>query len=188
MRVIRVAQIGNELMTLDECKEFIDFYDTDTATDALIEDMVKSARVELENKFNISLSEQSVKVVFDSYDIYDDLFALPFSPIDKDTVVIKRIEQDGTEKTMEINSDYYLMGNEELELKLNNYVNDTYKYVAEYTCGFGANGLESIPIAFKQYAGLQVSHWFDNRDAYSDATMSHRALMKVSEYDKSPML
>ncbi len=188
MRKIRISTSGNELITLDEAKAFISFDDTDTEIDGLINDMIQSARMELENHFNISLTEQSVRVVIDDYDINYSKVTLPFSPISKNTITVKRYDRFGDETELTLNSHYNAVGLNDVDLILNDHIDGmNYVYIIEYDCGYGMSETEPLPTPFKEYVKLQVSHWFDNRDAYGDSSvaLSNRAISKVLAYNKS---
>lgn len=69
--------LGSEPVTLAEAKEYCKIDNDYTGEDLLIEDLIKSSRIALENFANISIVEKRLKVFSDT----DKTLWLPYSPI-----------------------------------------------------------------------------------------------------------
>ena len=96
-----------DIMTLAVAKNYIkQAYGTDATEDTLLASMIKSARVWVEGYINQSVIKKQC-VVYTRDELAE--FRLPFGPIQTISEVV-RINYQGTESALVLNTDYYVDG------------------------------------------------------------------------------
>ena len=153
--------ITTEPVTTVKVKQFLKISETDTSEDALIEDMIKAARVFFENKTGLALAEKTIIEYFEKDD--GGQYTLSVAPvISVDEVILLDLEEDETEWTL--NTDYYLSGLYERILLSNNVASNTTLKVT-YKAGYGSD-TETLPFDIHQAILKQTLRWYDHRDDY----------------------
>jgi len=149
-------------------------YGTDTTEDALIASMVKAARQLIEEHCDRSLGEKTIDIFFHSDEIQAKRVRLPGGP-HGDFTHVKSIDQEGTETTLTLNTDYYKRGLQFKELEfLSASVNPWSEgdslsddYVIRLVAGYGiSETTETLPEGYKQAILKQVAEWYVNREDY----------------------
>ena len=106
--MIRISQdITTEPVTTEDVKQFIKFSDSDVSETSLIEDMIKGARVYIEQRTGLALAEKTIIEHFSSE--YTGEYVLSVAPvISISSVVSLDLEEDAT--ALVLNENYFLKG------------------------------------------------------------------------------
>jgi len=156
-------------------RNYLEFTATDTTEDTLIESMIKSARIKIENMCNVALGEKTLTVLFKADEVVNDSVVLPYIPFVSITTV-KLVDISGNKTTLTLNSDYYKQGLNEITVFISSNgagilpgASITGQDVEViYTCGYGENS-ETLPKIFEDLIKLQVKIWYLRGD--SDVSM-----------------
>ena len=164
--MIRITQdITTEPVTIADVKQFIKFSATDVAETSLIEDMIKGARVYLEQRTGLALAQKTFIEYFNKE--YLNSYTLSIAPIiSVDAVAVLDIEEAETAKTL--NDGYYLRGLYERELLIE--IAEISQLKVTYKAGYGETETEDLPMDIKQAILRQVLQWYDNRDEFINGT------------------
>ena len=171
MELRTITDLSSEPVTLAVVKNRIKAkYGTDATEDAEINSMIKAARQMIELYCDLSLGSKVIEIFYHADEVSAKRVRLPAGPHSVMTSV-KRINQEGTETALTLNTDYYKRGTLFWELEfLTSTVNpwsegavtaDDYKI--RLTAGYGITGdnaTETIPEAIKQAIELQVLLWY----------------------------
>lgn len=165
--------LGTEPVTLAEAKEYCRIDNDYTGEDLLLEDLIKSSRIALENFANISIIEKRIKVFSDT----DKTLWLPFSPV-IDVESITNNSGDPIEFDASI----------KYKLKLG----QAGPYYITYTAGF-----ITIPQDIKLAVLKQVLTDYDNRENFtvnnnstvrSSSSLSNSAKNLIHPYSRNLFL
>lgn len=161
-------------------------YGTDTTEDAEIESQIKAARQLIERHCGLSLGTKTIEIFYHADEVLAKRVRLPYGPHDEMTSV-KRLDQEGDETAMTLNTDYYKRGTQFWELEfLTSTVNpwsegsvtdDDYKI--RLTVGYGGENTETLPEVFEQAIKAQVLRWY--RHEY-DGQLSQEVKRMLSAY------
>lgn len=141
----------------------------DTADDSLFTILIKSARRMLEKYTSCSFGEKTIHATWiETPD--DNLLELPYGPIisvDK----VYRIDEEGTEEELTLNSDYYVSGDQDAIIRITKYwssgdVHENQVRV-EYTAGYGDTATEPLPEELKLAILKQVATDYELRENVS---------------------
>jgi uncharacterized phiE125 gp8 family phage protein len=165
------ADVSIEPVSLDDMKQHIKWDDTDGAEDARILSMVKAARTLIEKRLNLSLGPKTLKIFFHRDDLADNIVVLPYGPHGTISEFVK-IDREGNETAMVLNTDYYKRGMEFIEIELfavwSTY--DVRELIDDFRitlpCGYGTTGLEAIPETLKEAIAKQAAEWYKYREDY----------------------
>lgn len=153
-------------------------YGTDAVEDAEILSMIKAARQLIETYCGVSLGSKVIELFYHSDEVIARRIRLPYGPHSVMTSGYPvRVNQEGTETALTLNSDYYVRGKTFWELEfLTATVNpwtdgavtdDDYKI--RITAGYGitgTNATETIPEVYTQAIKAQVQQWYHNQYDY----------------------
>jgi len=170
-----ITDLSSEPVTTAIAKNYVKAsYGTDAVEEALIASMVKAARQLIEEEADRSLGEKTIDIFFHADEIQAKRVRLPAGP-HGDFTHVKSINQEGTETTLTLNTDYYKRGLQFKELEfLSASVNPWSEgdsvsddYVVRLVAGYGiSETTEDLPEGFKQAILKQVAEWYVNREDY----------------------
>jgi uncharacterized phiE125 gp8 family phage protein len=171
MEVKVKTDVVTEPLTEATAKNYLKYSGTNVTEIALIASMVRAAREICEQYTGLTFAKKTLQVYFEKDDFSDNVVILPFNPIDKTSVVVKRVDSEGIETTITKNSDYYLRGNQSVDLQIASFistvgvVNSEVDYLVEYDCGYGISGkTESLPSGLMLAMEKLLSEWYENRE------------------------
>lgn len=160
---IVVTDLAAEVLTLATVQDYLKVSGDAT----VINNLIKSTREVFEEYSSVSFGMKSLKTLFSELDGELELH-LPFGP-DHSSIVVKRVNEDGTETTLTLNSDYRITG-------LKNKVVHLYKsystgvafepsYLIEYKAGYGNTDGNSLglPEAIKTSMLKQIADLYTYR-------------------------
>ena len=140
-----ITDIVTEPVSVAEAKLYCKVQDT--ADDALFPVLITSARRMLEKYTMTSFAEKTLHATWVEVP-RTNYVELPYGPIisiDK----MYRIDHEGTEEELTLNSDYYVMGDQDAIVKITTYWSSGKVYVnsirAEYKAGYGNAATEDLP-------------------------------------------
>ena len=138
----------------------------DMADDALFPVLITSARRMLEKYTMTSFAEKTLHATWVETP-KDNVIELPYGPIisvDK----IYRIDEEGTEEELVLNSDYYVMGDQDAIIKITSYWSSGMVHInsirVEYKAGYGNTATEKLPGDLKLAILKQVSTDYELRE------------------------
>lgn len=151
---VKITDTGAEPCTLAEAKNWCKIELAITEEDALITELIKTARLLCEGFTNVSFVEKTIEAI-----VNNSLggIELPYGPLKTFTSLIN---EDG--ETLVLNTDYKLQGVlfKTIQTPCDSYLKAT--YVAGYT---------TLPTNFKTAVLQQVAYLYENRgDTPADAT------------------
>ena len=154
----------NEPVTVAEAKLFCKV--TGTEEDELFVLLIQSARQQLEKYTQSSFGQKTLHATWvESRD--DDTYELPYGPVIAVSAVY-RIDDEGSEEAMTLNSDYYVYGDQDVKLKISRYwssgVISTTSVRVEYTAGYGGSGVDTLPYPLKLALLKQVATDYELRE------------------------
>lgn len=166
------TDVSAEPLSLGVIKNYLKFDDSNADELALINVMVKAAREACEKYTGLSFAQKTLYCYFTPDDLQDYRIDLPYGPIKSSAdITIIRIDKEGTQSSMTLNSDYWVRGLHNTEIEISTtwttvgVTNSQCDYRAEYICGYGISGsTESLPSALLLAMAKQVSEWFENRE------------------------
>lgn len=137
-----------------------------TEEDELFATLITSARQSLEKYTSCSFASKTIHATWVE-STADDTYELPYGPIisvDK----VYRIDYEGTEEEMTLNSDYYVFGDQDVIVKVSRYWSSgmitTSSVRIEYTAGYGNTATEILPDAIKLAILKQVATDYEYRE------------------------
>ena len=163
---IRVyTDLTTEPVSSTEAKTFC--YVSGTQDDTLFTILIKSARQSLERYTSSSFGSKVIHATWiDPPD--DDELELPYGPhISVDAVY--RIDNEGTETLLTVNSDYWVYGDQDFVLKVNKYWSSTGSAAqqsirVEYTAGYGGSGVDTLPEPLKLAILKEIATQYELRE------------------------
>lgn len=187
----KILSITNELVTIDEAKNFLKQVDSlPDLEDELINSLVKTAREYIEKYTGLSLTEKVYELYLNETDLDEGSIELPYSPI-YEIQSVKMEDYKGTLTTLTQDSDYYVTGRDKKTIKiLTTSVSSTdyiTHYLITYKAGYGiaASGeleaTEEFPDALKTAILQQVLMWYE-RDGSFEPVISTQVKMICNEY------
>lgn len=173
MEIKVITDISTEPVLLAAAKNHMKAtYGTDTTEDALINSMITAARELIEKRANRTLAEKTIELLFRNDEITGRKVRLPYGP-HGDITFVKRVDQEGTETSLTLNSGYYKRGNQFLELEFRSLLANpfqesaglTYDYKIRLAAGYGiTDTTEDLPEGYKIAILKQVAEWYVNRE------------------------
>jgi len=164
-----ITDLSSEPVTLAQAKNKIKAtYGTDATEDAEITEMIKAARQLIEEYADLSLGKKTIDIFFHADEIAAKRVRLPAGP-HGDITHVKRVDQEGTETTLTLNTDYYKRGLEFKELEflsasINPWSDEdslSDDYVIRIAAGYGIDDeTDTLPAVFNQAIKLQVTQWY----------------------------
>ena len=159
-----ITDIVTEPVSVAEAKLYCKVQDM--ADDALFPVLITSARRMLEKYTMTSFAEKTLHATWVETP-KDNVIELPYGPIisvDK----IYRIDEEGTEEELVLNSDYYVMGDQDAIIKITSYWSSGKVHVnsirAEYKAGYGNTATEVLPAELKLAILKQVATDYELRE------------------------
>ena len=159
-----ITDIVTEPVSVAEAKLYCKVQDT--ADDALFPVLITSARRMLEKYTMTSFAQKTLHATWVETP-KDNVIELPYGPIisvDK----IYRIDEEGTEEELVLNSDYYVMGDQDAIIKITSYWSSGMVYVnsirVEYKAGYGNAATETLPQELKLAILKQVATDYELRE------------------------
>lgn len=140
----------------------IDFSDHDT----LLGNLIKASREWCEGYCDATFAPKTLIVRWDELPSDQKLY-LPQGPIDSVTSV-KTVDQEGTETTLTLNTDYYVRGKGDIYIAVqsvwSSIVGEGLEYEVEYVAGYGGTNTEACPYIVKQAIEKLVAENYKNRE------------------------
>lgn len=160
MREVIVKTEGTtEPVTLAQAKVFINYLGDDASVETLIQSLLLSARIKLEQFTGRNFVEKTMILSTDNAGISIEL---PFGPIYSVTSVKVYDTYGVLNQTLTEDEDYYLIGNFDKYVRLESFFNGAYLDV-EYTSGYHSTHTYELPEVMKNAIKRQVKYDFDNR-------------------------
>jgi uncharacterized phiE125 gp8 family phage protein len=164
-----ITELVTEPVTLQEAKDYLRI--SNNYEDALISELITSARERLEGFTNRAFGEKEYKVRFEYVDGWVEL---PYSPI----IDVLSVENDAGDTL-----DYEIKGLEVKEL----FCSADNGVIVNYTCGY-----VNLPKALKEAILKEVSTSYENRENYvigdSVNALSNSAQQLARRYSRNTML
>jgi uncharacterized phiE125 gp8 family phage protein len=159
-----VTDLTTEPVTVTEAKLWCKI--PGTAEDAIITLLITAARKSLEKFTSSSFGEKVIHATW--VKIPDDwIVELPHGPIISVDHVYK-IDEEGTEEALTVNKDFYLYGDQDIQLKLEQFWSTgatvSRSLRVEYTAGYGDTVTEPLPDELKEAILKQVATDYLYRD------------------------
>ena len=169
LQVRIVTDMTAEPVELSEVKNFCKV--TGTQDDALITLLTTSARKALEKYTSSSFGEKTIHAYWQQIP-GDWIVELPYGPIISVDAIYK-IDEQGTEEALTLNTDYYVIGDQDFKIKLEQFWSTGYTVSrslrVEYTAGYGNSATEPLPDELRMAIMKQVSTDYNFRDNIQDA-------------------
>ena len=169
LQVRIVTDMTAEPVELSEVKNFCKV--TGTQDDALITLLIISARKALEKYTSSSFGETTIHAYWQQIP-GDWIVELPYGPIISVDAIYK-IDEQGTEEALTLNTDYYVIGDQDFKIKLEQFWSTGYTVSrslrVEYTAGYGNSATEPLPDELRMAIMKQVSTDYNFRDNIQDA-------------------
>lgn len=188
LQVRTYTDIAVEPVTLDEAKSVCRI--TGTQDDILLSIMITSARQTIERYLNASVAEKTLHATWiEPPD--DDVLELPYGPHIAVSAVY-RIDSEGTETLLTVNSDYWVYGDQDLVLKVNKYWSSSGSAAqqsirVEYTAGYGNDSTETLPEVIRLAILKEVVTQYEMRENITPggaAELSNEAKRLIAPYRK----
>ena len=159
-----ITDIVTEPVSVSEAKLYCKVQDS--ADDTLFPVLITSARRMLEKYTMTSFAQKTLHATWVETP-KDNVIELPYGPIisvDK----IYRIDEEGTEEELVLNSDYYVMGDQDAIIKITSYWSSGMVHInsirVEYKAGYGNTATEKLPGDLKLAILKQVSTDYELRE------------------------
>ena len=169
LQVRIVTDMTAEPVELSEVKNFCKV--TGTQDDALITLLTTSARKALEKYTSSSFGGKTIHAYWQQIP-GDWIVELPYGPIISVDAIYK-IDEQGTEEALTLNTDYYVIGDQDFKIKLEQFWSTGYTVSrslrVEYTAGYGNSATEPLPDELRMAIMKQVSTDYNFRDNIQDA-------------------
>lgn len=167
-----VTDLTTEPVTATEAKLYCKVQDT--ADDALFTILIKSARRMLEKYTSCSFGSKTIHATWvETPD--DSLLELPYGPIISVDHVY-RIDEEGNEEALTLNSDYYVIGDQDVILKITKYWSSGAVHEnsirVEYKAGYGDTSTEALPEDLKLAILKQVATDYELRENIAPGGMT----------------
>jgi uncharacterized phiE125 gp8 family phage protein len=137
-----------------------------TQDDALLAILIKSARQSLEQYTQSSFASKKIHATWIESP-KDDIFEIPYGPIISIDAVY-RIDEEGTEELLTLNSDYFVFGDQDAVIKISKYwssgIVSASSIRVEYTAGYGNAATETLPEPLKLAILKEVATQYELRE------------------------
>jgi len=137
-----------------------------TQDDALFAILIKSARQSLEQYTQSSFASKKIHATWIESP-KDDIFEIPYGPIISIDAVY-RIDEEGTEELLTLNSDYFVFGDQDAVIKISKYwssgIVSASSIRVEYTAGYGNAATETLPEPLKLAIMKEVATQYELRE------------------------
>jgi len=167
-----ITDLSTEPVSLAEAKLFCKV--SDTADDSLFTILIKAARRALEKYTSSSFGEKTIHATWIETPA-DNLLEIPYGPvisIDK----VYRIDEEGTEEELTLNSDYFVSGDQDAILRTTKYWSsgDVHENSirVEYTAGYGDTATEPLPEELKLAILKQIATDYELRENINVANLT----------------
>ena len=159
-----ITDIVTEPVSVAEAKLYCKVQDM--ADDALFPVLITSARRMLEKYTMTSFAEKTLHATWVEVP-RTNYVELPYGPVIS-IDHIYRIDHEGTEEELVLNSDYYVMGDQDAIIKITSYWSSGMVYVnsirVEYKAGYGNAATETLPQELKLAILKQVATDYELRE------------------------
>ena len=159
-----ITDIVTEPVSVAEAKLYCKVQDT--ADDALFPVLITSARRMLEKYTMTSFAEKTLHATWVEVP-RTNYVELPYGPVIS-IDHIYRIDHEGNEEELVLNSDYYVMGDQDAIIKITSYWSSGMVYVnsirVEYKAGYGNAATEDLPEELKLAILKQVATDYELRE------------------------
>ena len=159
-----ITDIVTEPVSVAEAKLYCKVQDS--ADDTLWPILITSARRMLEKYTMTSFAEKTLHATWVEVP-RTNYVELPYGPVIS-IDHIYRIDHEGTEEELVLNSDYYVMGDQDAIIKITSYWSSGKVYVnsirAEYKAGYGNTATEVLPAELKLAILKQVATDYELRE------------------------
>ena len=178
-----ITDIVTEPVSLTEAKTYCRV--TGTQDDDLLESLIKSSRQALEKYTASSFAEKTLHVTWVES---PGEMEIPYGPVISIDAVY-RIDEEGEETELELNSDFYVLGDQDAIIKL---VKHYYSGVAftssvrvEYKAGYGNAATETLPEPLKVAILKQIATDYELRENIGvGTTLSNESKALAAPYRK----
>ena len=158
------TDIATEPVSSVEAKLFCKV--TTTADDTLFTILIKAARIAMEKYTSSSFAEKTIHATYLKMP-EDNLIELPYGPVISVDAAYW-VDDEGTEKAMVLNTDYYVIGAEDPRVKVASFWSSgsvaTSSVRIEYTAGYGDTTNETLPAELKLAILKQVATEYEMRE------------------------
>ena len=175
------TEAESEPIEVSYVKSILHWIDTDADFETVMDDYIKAAREEIEKQANLSLVSKSYSQWIYPENLQERSINLMYPPhhtIDK----VVRIDEEGTETTLTLNSGYTLEKGKRYRI--------TFRQVGfhrvDFQSGYGTDYGQSLPTLLKVAIAEQVGQWFEGSVEFgiiSDAVMA-----KVQKFSMNMMV
>ena len=159
-----ITDIVTEPVSVAEAKLYCKVQDM--ADDALFPVLITSARRMLEKYTMTSFAEKTLHATWVEVP-RTNYVELPYGPVIS-IDLIYRIDHEGNEEELVLNSDYYVMGDQDAIIKVTSYRTSGMVYVnsirCEYKAGYGNAATETLPQELKLAILKQVATDYELRE------------------------
>jgi len=144
----------------------------------LIEDLITSARLRLEQFTGRNFVEKTMLLSTDEVDVN---VVLPFGPVyEVDSVKVYDTYGD-LDETLTADDDYYLIGEFDKYVKFESLANGAYMKV-QYKSGYDSDNTYPLPGAIKTAMMRQVKYDYDNRGSVEAEPITRQVMNMLSPY------
>lgn len=158
MREVIISTEGSEPVTTAELKTYVGYLGSDTATETLLENLGKSARLRLEQYTGRNFVEKTMILAIDGVGVS---VPLPYGPVNSVTSVEVYDVYGALDSTLIADDDYYLVGEFDKYIRLESWFHGAYLKIT-YKSGYKSDGY-ALPQALKDAILMQAKYDFDNR-------------------------
>jgi len=152
------TEATTEPISVQEMKTYAGYLGGDASTENMLEYLLISARLRLENYTGRNFVEKTMVLNTDKVLPRLDL---PYGPINS-IESIKIYDEDGVlDETLVADDDYYLLGDFDKSIRFETFSGGGYMSI-EYKAGYGADTFE-LPKAIRMALLRQVKYDYDNR-------------------------
>lgn len=167
-----ITDIVTEPVSVAEAKLYCKVQDM--ADDALFPVLITSARRMLEKYTMTSFAQKTLHATWVETP-GDNIIELPYGPIisiDK----MYRIDEEGNEEELTLNSDYFVMGDQDAIIRITKYWSsgDVHENSirVEYKAGYGDTATETLPMELKLAILKQIATDYELRENISAGAMT----------------
>jgi len=159
------TDLSTEPVTATEAKNFCKV--TTTADNDLFTILIKAARRSLEQFTSSSFAEKTIHATWIKMP-EDNELELPYGPIISVDAVYW-IDSEGTETEATLNTDYWVLGDQDLVVKVSNrwssgWVSTDQSVRVEYTAGYGDTLTQTLPEELKLAIMKQIATDYEMRE------------------------